>query len=119
MNQQINQLIIHLDFTEKKETLNFEEALSESIDQVLAALGVDQAVYSFLEQEEGIGKEQIPKKIQKFTDALESIFGISAAVVELKIIEKLNWQTHGFTYKSKSQDLFFVDYLAALQKHLK
>ena len=37
----------------------------------------------------GIRKEQIPSKIEGFTDAIESIFGEAAKLVELKIIEKL------------------------------
>ena len=56
--------------------------------------------------------------IEGFTDAIESIFGDAAKLVELKIMEKLQSKVKGFAYKSKRKEVFFAEYLAALQRHL-
>ena len=119
MNQQLNQLIVNFDFAEKKTALNFEAALSESIDEVFTSFGEDvkQAVYGYLQCNVGVGKEQIPGYIEEFVGAVELFFGDAALLVELKIIESLRCKVKSFAYKPKSKDLFFVDYLAALQKH--
>ena len=100
--------------------ISFETAVSESIDEVFATLGenVKQAIYSYLENKYSMGKEQIPNMIDDFTDAIESIFGYAAKLVELKIIEKVQGKVKGFCYESKSKEIFFVEYLSALQKHL-
>ena len=99
---------------------NFEAAVTESIEEVLSTLGenVKQAIYSYLENKYSIRKEQIPSKIEDFSDGIESIFGDAAKLVELKIMEKLQSKVKGFSYKSESKEIFFVEYLAALQRHL-
>ena len=98
MNQQLTSLTATFDLKSEKEQLktSFETAVSESIDEVFTTLGenVKQAFYSYLENKYGIGKEQIPSMIEGFTDAIESIFGDAAKLVELKIMEKL--QSKGF-----------------------
>ena len=106
----------------KKEPLkiNFETALTEAIDEVFTTLGenVKQAMYSYIENQHAIRKEQIPSMIEGFTCAIESIFGDSAKLVELKIIEKLQGKVKSFTYKSRCKEIFFAEYLAALQRYL-
>lgn len=122
MTPQLTNLTIPFDLMGEKEPLkiNFERAVTESIDEVFSTLGenVKQAVYSYLENKYGIRKEQIPSMIEGFTDAIESIFGDATKLVELKIIEKLKGKVKGFAYKSKTKEIFFAEYLTALQKHL-
>jgi hypothetical protein len=117
MTQQLSELTFPFELEIQKE--KFENILTESIDEVFVALGenVKQAFYSYLEKA-GIRKEQIPKNIEGFTYAIESIFGQAAILVELKIIERLQRKADGFTYKSKAQGLFFADYLATLRRYL-
>ena len=122
MSQQLTSLTATFDLRGEKEPLkvSFETAVTESIDEVFTTLeeNVKQAVYSYLENKYGIRKEQIPSMIEGFTDAIESIFGDAAKLVELKIIEKLQSKVKGFAYKSKRKETFFAEYLAALQRHL-
>lgn len=105
MSQQLTSLTATFDLRGEKEPLkvSFETAVTESIDEVFTTLGenVKQAVYSYLENKYGIRKEQIPSMIEVFTNAIESIFGDAAKLVELKIIEKLQSKVKGFAYKSK------------------
>ncbi len=115
-------LTIPFNLMGEKEPLkvNFETAVTEAIDEVFTTLGVNvkQAVYSYLENKHGIRKQQIPNTIEDFTNAIEALFGDAAKLVELKIIEKLQGKVPGFAYKSKRKEMFFAEYLAALQRHL-
>ncbi len=107
--------------TEEKEILvNFEKVLTEAIDEVFTALGesVKQTIYSYLKNKLCIKKEQIPSKIESFTNAIESIFGDAAKLIELKIIEKIHHKVKRFTYKTCRKEMFFAEYLDALQKYL-
>jgi hypothetical protein len=100
--------------------ISFEMAVTESIDEVFSTLGenVKQAMYSYLENNYGMREDQIPSMIDEFTTAVESLFGVAAKLVELKIIEKVQGKVKGFAYKSKSKEIFFVEYLSALKRHL-
>jgi hypothetical protein len=100
--------------------ISFEMVVMESIDEVFSTLGenVKQAMYSYLENNYGMKKDQIPSMIDDFTTAVESLFGDAAKLVELKIIEKVQGRVKGFVYKSNSKEIFFVEYLSALQKQL-
>ena len=122
MTQQLTILTATFNLSDIKEQTkeNFEKALTESIDEVFTTFGesVKQSVYSYLENKHGIRKQQIPRMIEKFTDALESIFGEAAKLVELKIIEKLQGKVKGFAYKTMSKEIFFAEYLAELQRHI-
>lgn len=120
MSQQLTSLTATFDLRGEKEPLkvSFETAVTESIDEVFTTLGenVKQAVYSYLENKYGIRKEQIPSMIEVFTNAIESIFGDAAKLVELKIIEKLQSKVKGSLINRK--EMFFAEYLAALQSHI-
>jgi hypothetical protein len=122
MSQQLTIPTAIISITEKKEKseISFDETVTESIDEVFASLGenVKQAMYSYLENKYRMRKQQIPRMIEDFTNAIELIFGDASKLVELKIIEKLQSKVNGFSYKSKSTEMFFAEYLAALQKHL-
>jgi hypothetical protein len=122
MTQQLISQTAIIILMNKKEPLkiNFETAVTETIDEVFTVLGenVKRAVYIYLENNYGIKKEQIPRKIEDFSAAIESIFGEAAKLVELKIMEKLQGKVKGFTYKSSSNEIFFSEYMAALQNYL-
>jgi hypothetical protein len=122
MTQQLISLTATIDLMDKSEDLkiNFETAIIDAIDEVFTTLGenVKRVIYIFLENNYGIKKEQIPRKIEDFSTAIESIFGDAAKLVELKIMEKLQGKAKGFKYKSRSNEIFFTEYLAALQSYL-
>ena len=122
MTQQLISLTAIIDLMDKKESVkvNFETAVTEAIDEVFTSLGenVKRVVYIFLENNYCIKKEQIPRKIEGFAAAIESIFGDAAKLVELKIMEKLQSKVKGFNYKSSSKEIFFSEYLAELKNYL-
>ena len=69
----------------------FENILLESIDEAFESLGenVKKAIYFHLMQKFLISREDIPDKIDAFSDGLEKIFGIGARNLEILIRHKL------------------------------
>ena len=122
MTQQITILSIPYTVSFKNEPLKtkFETAVTEAIDESLSALGenIKQAIYLQLENKYSIGKEEIPFKIEAFTNTIEFLFGQGATVIEIGIIEKLHGKIEGFAYKTKKNELVFNDYIAGLQSYL-
>ncbi len=121
MMQQITDETITLDLlNDKKPENNFKTALTQAIDEVLTSLGenVKQATYNYIENKFEISKDQIPSILDEFTSGIESLFGNATVLVELKIMEKLQSKTTGFMYKSNGREIFFADYLNALQRHM-
>jgi hypothetical protein len=98
----------------------FEIAVAESIDDVLSALGnkSKQAIYRHLENRCGIQKEEIPFKIESFTQAIEQTFGSVALVIELKVLERLHSKCEGFSFAPRQGELNFVEYVYNLQNYL-
>jgi hypothetical protein len=70
----------------------FELVLLETIDEALSALGenVKKTIYFHLQQKFLIAKQDIPNKIDDFSDALEKIFGLGARTLEILIMAKLH-----------------------------
>jgi hypothetical protein len=94
--------------------MNFKELLMESIDDGLSVLGESgkQVVYYHLEENFKIKRQDIPYKIEEFTDAIERIFGDGAKILEIKIMRCL-FKKGGYTLKkhSKLPNLTFVEYI--------
>ena len=69
----------------------FEELLAEAVDEGLSSLGdsAKQAIYFHLEKTFSIEKQNIPNKIEEFTNAIEKIFGLGAKTLEIRIIKSL------------------------------
>ena len=121
MTQQLTALTATIDLaSEKRALITFETAVTEAIDEVFTSLGenVKQAMYSYIEKKQGIKKEQIPNSIEGFTNAVESVFGDAAKLVELKIIGKIQNKVKGFSYKSKRDEILFLEYFEELQRYL-
>ncbi len=121
MAQQLTSITTFVLNGEKERSkINFDTTLTDAIDEVFTSLGenVKQAIYSYLENKHCIRKEQIPRMIESFAIAIETIFGEAAKLLELKIIEKIQNKVKSFAYKSKSKEVFFVEYLVAVQRHL-
>ena len=70
----------------------FEVILLDTLDEALSALGetVKETVYFHLKQKFLIAKQEIPYKIEDFSDALEQIFGSGARTLEVLIMTKLH-----------------------------
>jgi hypothetical protein len=96
----------------------FEEFLAETVDEELATLGdpVKKAVYHHLKKTFNINKQDIPHKIDKFTEAIEEIFGASAKFLEIRIMKRLHEKAgHDIDYFSERNDLLFNEYIRAVK----
>jgi hypothetical protein len=94
----------------------FEEFLTETVDEELATLGdpVKKAVYHYLKKTFNINKQDIPHKIDEFTEAIELIFGASAKFLEIRIMKRLHEKAgHDIDYFSERNDLLFNEYIKA------
>jgi hypothetical protein len=70
----------------------FEQILLDSIDEAFSTLGesAKTSIYFYLEKNFLITKQDIPYKVDDFSDALEQIFGLGARHLEILIMEKLH-----------------------------
>ena len=75
----------------QKERANFDRLLLEAIDETLSCLGESSktATYSHLGTVFKIKKEEIPNRIDDFSKALESLFGLGAKVLETMFMKIL------------------------------
>jgi hypothetical protein len=74
-----------------EETKDFERIFLEAVEEGLAVLGEGgkYMVFSFLERNCSIRKQDIPKNPEAFVSGLEKIFGAGAPVLERMIIERM------------------------------
>jgi hypothetical protein len=70
----------------------FNAILLESIDEAFLTLGKKacSAIYMHLEVEFAIPRQDIPCRVNDFSDALEQIFGLAAQPLEILIMKFLN-----------------------------
>ena len=69
----------------------FEKILSEAVDNGLMILGESarKSIYFHLDQDFSLQKEKIPENPEALENALESIFGVGALVIEISILKNL------------------------------
>ena len=94
----------------------FDNVLIQAVDEVFSSFGdaIREVLYNSLEVEFNIMRTEIPLKILEFGNSIKAIFGISAGIVELKIIESIHRSMQSYVYYGKN-DLFFTDYLTTLK----
>jgi hypothetical protein len=70
----------------------FETVLLETMDEAFSSLGdsVKTSIYFNLEHKFAIPEQDIPYRMDDFSDALERIFGIAAKHLEILIMKKLH-----------------------------
>lgn len=94
----------------------FEKLLLEAVDKGLSSLGdsAAQAIYFYLEKTFSIKKQDIPNKIEDFSQAMKNILGVGARIVEIQIIKCL-YEKVGcdFKYYPEKDDLLFTEYVKA------
>ena len=98
--------------------LDFKKLVLEAVDDGLSLLGEcsKQALFSYLDSTFKIKKQDIPEKIEEFTNAIERIFGNGAKLLEIEILRQLCKKVeHNFEYPSKRNDSFFIDYVEAVR----
>ncbi len=79
----------------------FETLLLEAVDDAFSTLGerAKTSIYFHLEHKFIIPKQDIPYRIDDFSDALERIFGIAAKHLEILIMKKLHEKISCFFYE--------------------
>lgn len=73
------------------EAPDIQTTIVECIDSALRELGhsVGEVVFFHIEQNFGISKEEIPAQPEAFSQALHSIFGQGANVLERLVVQKI------------------------------
>ena len=71
--------------------MSFEEVLLEAIDEGFSWLGESEkwTIYFYLEKKYKISRQDIPVRIEDFTEAIEDIFGGGAKLLEIRIMKNL------------------------------
>jgi hypothetical protein len=97
---------------------DFEKLLLQAVDEGLASLGDSskQAIYFHLDKNFNIKKEQIPGKIDAFSDAIEKIFGMGANFLETVIMKQLYEKVGGDLDWNESTRLAFTEYVEAAKR---
>jgi hypothetical protein len=78
-----------------KATVDTKEAfcmlLEDAIDEAFSSIGESprKAIYMYLKNSFGISKQEIPYKLNDFSDALEKIFGPGARTLEILFIKNI------------------------------
>jgi len=114
---------VQRDISEKGSTLespprnhDFKKLLLEAVDEGLSSLGdsAKRAIYFYLEKTFKIKKQEIPNKIDEFTNAIEKIFGHGAKLIEIQIMKHLYEKVgNDFEYFPEKNDLLFTEYVEA------
>lgn len=104
-------------FNLKKSNLSkrsFDEIYLEAVDEALTMLGnsCSQAVYFHLEKTFQIDRKDIPSKIDDFTQAIESIFGVGATLIEIRIMKNLRKRVKHLKYFPNGE-ITFSEYVKA------
>jgi len=104
-----------------KTRAKFDSILLESIDQALLSLGVNarSAVYFHLTNNFAISAQNIPERIDDFSEAIDQIFGRGARQLEILILKILNQKIDCAYYwdgpKWLIPDLAFAKHVRMLQ----
>ncbi len=88
--------------------------LIRAVDESLSSLGdsAKQAIYYHLEKSFNLRKTDIPEKIEVFSNAIESIFGEGAKLLEIQIMKRLHEKAGSeLIHTTIESELFFADYV--------
>jgi hypothetical protein len=98
--------------------MSFDKILLEAIDEGFSFLGESPkpAIYFYLEKTCNIKRQDIPYKIEEFTEAIEKMFGAGAKIVEIKIM-KILFKKVGcdLNHYWQQTDLEFTEYISAIK----
>jgi hypothetical protein len=97
---------------------DFEKLLLEAVDEALASLGESskQAIYFHIEKTFNIRKQEIPRKIEAFTLAVEKIFGPGANFLESLILKRLYEKADLNGKESSFKNLTFAETIVAVKR---
>lgn len=102
--------------------LKFDSILLVAVDEALSTLSdsVKQSVYFHLERNFHIKRGDIPDKLEAFTQAIESLFGIGADWIEILIMKKLHEKVGGvYRWKNATERFGLIEYVAGAKRFLR
>jgi hypothetical protein len=99
----------------KLSTKSFDHALLKALDATFSSLECKEKIYSQLERKHGISRQDIPKNIKAFTNALEEMFGEASLILEIKIIHYLRNNVKDFKYHPNKEEVSFISHLENLK----
>jgi hypothetical protein len=97
---------------------SFDCILLDTLDAVLSELGCKQEIFHQLDNTYTLSRQNNPKNIKTFTDALECLFGEASAIIEIKLLHHLHEKVKSFKYYPKKDNLSLSDYLEHLNLYL-
>lgn len=94
----------------------FKKTLLEAVDYGLLVLGetVRQAIYSHIERNYKVKREEVPERLEAFHKALEGVLGAGAKVVE-RLIAKNLYQRLNLNF-IEHEDWTLADYIRDAEK---
>lgn len=93
---------------------SFNKILAEAIDDALSSLGesVKQVIYFHLKENFHLPKEEIPDRVEEFSECLEKIFGPGANFIKILIMKKLYKYLGKLSfYWDSSKEFTFTEYV--------
>ena len=99
-------------------SMTFEKVLLDAIDEGLHSLGEEtkQAFYSHLKNQHSLTKQDIPYRIEDFTQALEDVFQVGAKLLEIEILKILYSKLGpGYVPLERPENFEFSSYVYALR----
>ncbi|MEJ2242054.1 MAG: hypothetical protein P8Y18_07930 [Candidatus Bathyarchaeota archaeon] len=98
--------------------MSFEEILLDAIDEEFSSLSetCQKIIYYYLKNEHNIDRQEIPSKIEEFSEAIESMFKDGAKILQIRIMENL-FRKMGYINKSlyDKESLDFIEYIEAIK----
>lgn len=120
----LHNIVIVIDSVESTKksfyTTNFNQVFLETLDTALSSFGeaCKQTIYHQLEKRYAIKKEEIPKNVEEFCQALTDLFGDASLLLEINIMRILHDKAPYLKIVPQKSELSFVGYLKTLQKQL-
>jgi hypothetical protein len=95
---------------------DFDNLFLQAVDEALSLLGEasKQTIYVLLNKTFGIKKQEIPRRIEDFTEAIEKTFGLGAKFLEILIMKQL-YEKVGGALEWQNQDFEFSKYVTAVR----
>ncbi len=95
----------------------FDRLLLEAIDEGLSSIGESskQAIYNHLKIGFNIERQEIPKKLPLFKDALEKILGVGASFLEIIIMKHLHEKVGQTVQLQAPENFTFTEYIDAIK----
>lgn len=95
----------------------FLNLINSIVDEVLSSLGVEcrQVICDHLEQSYDMNADEIANCPEEFSDALRQIFGDAAALLEIRMMQKIHRAFPKFRHKTTSK-LTFANYVNEVKR---